>query len=274
VPGTHPLTPGIGAEISGLDLTKPLSQAMVTWVSEQLVKYKVIFFRDQALDTSQHVAFARQFGDLEVHPVNPKDGFPEVLVLHNDADRPPLGTAFWHSDVTWRPEPSLGSILFAHKVPKVGGDTLFANMEAAYEGLDTKTQQLIEGREAIHAFEPLRRKLVLDGASPERLAQYEAEFPDVTHPIVRTHPVTGRKSIYVNTLFTMGIKGMPTAEAKILLKKLFATATKPEYQCRFRWRKNSIAFWDNRAAQHYAAADYYPNERLMERVTIKGDRPR
>jgi taurine dioxygenase len=269
----HRLTPVIGAEISGVDLAKPLSQETVTWLTQQLINHKVIFFRDQAIDTSQHLAFARRFGELEVHPVTPKKGFPEVLVLHNDADRPAFGTAFWHSDVTWRPEPSLGSILISRKVPDIGGDTLFANMESAYDGLDDKTQKLIEGRNAIHAFEPLRLSLIQEGASPEQLAQYEEQFPAVTHPIVRTHPVTGRKSLYVNALFTLGIEGMSKHEAKPLLKKLFATASKPEYQCRFRWRKHSMAFWDNRAAQHYAAADYYPNERIMERVTIKGDKP-
>ena len=273
MPQAHQLTPAIGAEISGIDLTSTLSQETIAWISEQFATHKVIFFRDQPLSTPQHLDFARLFGELEVHPVNPKPDFPEVLVLHNDADRPPLSTAFWHSDVTWRPAPSMGSILLARKVPHLGGDTLFANMEAAYDGLDDATRQLIEGRRAIHGFEPLRQTLVMEGASSERLAKFDTQFPAVTHPIVRTHPVTHRKSIYVNTLFTLGIEDMPASEAKPLLKKLFATATKPEYQCRFKWHKHSIAFWDNRAAQHYAAADYYPHERIMERVTIKGDKP-
>ena len=273
MPELYPLSPAIGAEIAGLDLCGGLSSETIEWIAAQLVRYKVIFFRDQALSTVQHLEFARQFGDLETHPVTPKEGFPEVLVLHNDAERPAQGTAFWHSDVTWRPEPSLGSILIARKVPEVGGDTLFANMEAAYDGLDDKTQQQIAGCSAIHAFEPLRQSLVEAAVSPERLAKHDVDFPAVTHPIVRTHPVTGRQSIYVNRLFTLGIVDMSDDEAKPLLRKLFATASKPEYQCRFRWRKHSIAFWDNRAAQHYAAADYYPNERIMERVTIAGDKP-
>lgn len=267
------ITPSIGAEISGIDLTKPIKQETLSWLTQQLVDHKVIFFRDQPIDTLQHLEFARQFGELEAHPIYPKEGFPEVMVLHNDAKRPPSGTAFWHSDVTWRPEPSLGSILLARCVPETGGDTLFANMEAAFEGLDTKTKELIEGQTAVHGFEPLRQSLIQQGANAERLAQYEMEYPTVTHPIVRTHPVSGRKSLYVNTLFTLGIKDMPLNEARPLLKKLFATANKPEYQCRFHWANNSIAFWDNRAAQHYAVADYYPQERIMERVTIKGDRP-
>ena len=267
------ITPTIGAEISGVDLTQTLSQETVAWVSQQLLDYKVIFFRDQPIDTPQHLAFARQFGELEVHPIQRKEGFPEVLVLHNDAERPPAGTAFWHSDVTWRPEPSLGSILIAKKVPEVGGDTLFANMEAAYADLDDTTRAQIERRNAIHAFEPLRQALIKRGASAEELAQYAIDYPIVTHPIVRTHPVSGRKSIYVNGLFTLGIEDMADTEAKPLLERLFATAAKPEHQCRFRWRQHSMAFWDNRSAQHYASADYFPNERIMERVTVQGDRP-
>ena len=269
----EPLTPAIGAEIVGLDLAA-VDRDVAHWVTDQLIAHKVLFFRDQTLDTDAHLNFARQFGALETHPVQPKAGFPEVMVLHSDGDHPPQGTAYWHSDVTWRPEPSLGSVLYARAVPPVGGDTLFANMEAAYEGLDADTKVRIAGRFAIHEFEPLRRTLLADGATPERIASYEEKYPRVRHPIVRAHPTTGRPSLYVNCLFTMGIEGMPDDEAKPLLARLFAQASKPEYQCRFRWRENSGAFWDNRAAQHYAAADYFPAVRTMERVTIQGDRPR
>lgn len=273
MPHAKPLTPVIGAEISGIDLRQPLSLDSVQWLTDQLVRYKVIFFRDQDIDPQQHLDFAREFGPLETHPVNPKDGFPELLVLHNDANRPPADTAVWHSDVTWRLEPSLGSILIARKVPEVGGDTLFANMEAAYQGLDDETKALITGRRAIHQFEPMRQYLLQSGADAEKMAKFEKKYPKTTHPIVRSHPITGEKSIFVNRLFTVGIEGMADAEAQPLLDKLFASASQPEYQCRFRWRKHSIAFWDNRAAQHYATADYYPHERVMERATIEGDRP-
>ena len=273
MPHAKPLTPVIGAEISGIDLRQPLSLDSVQWLTDQLVRYKVIFFRDQDIDPQQHLDFAREFGPLETHPVNPKDGFPELLVLHNDANRPPADTAVWHSDVAWRLEPSLGSILIARKVPEVGGDTLFANMEAAYQGLDDETKALITGRRAIHQFEPMRQYLLQSGADAEKMAKFEKKYPKTTHPIVRSHPITGEKSIFVNRLFTVGIEGMADAEAQPLLDKLFASASQPEYQCRFRWRKHSIAFWDNRAAQHYATADYYPHERVMERATIEGDRP-
>ena len=268
-----PITPTIGAEIQGLDLREGLDVRVQAWVADQLVKYKVIFFRDQNISAQQHLDFARQFGTLETHPVNPKEGFPEMLVLHNDSDRPPSDTAIWHSDVTWRPQPSLGSILIARKVPEIGGDTLFANMEAAYESLDDGVRAAIDKLRAVHRFEPMRQYLLQTGADTQQMAKFEKKYPAVTHPIVRTHPVTGRKSIYVNALFTVGIEGMTDTQAQPLLETLFATAARPEHQCRFQWRESSIAFWDNRAAQHYATADYYPNERLMERATIVGDTP-
>ena len=168
-----PLTPVIGAEISGIDLRQPLSLDSVQWLTDQLVRYKVIFFRDQDIDPQQHLDFARDFGPLETHPLNPKDGFPELLVLHNDANRPAADTAVWHSDVTWRPEPSLGSVLIAREVPKVGGDTLFANREAAYRGLDDVTKALIKDRRAIHQFEPMRQHLLQSGADAEKMAKFE-----------------------------------------------------------------------------------------------------
>ena len=266
-------TPTIGAEIRGIDLSQDISQENVEWLEAQLVRHKVIFFRDQNIDPAAHLGFARKFGELETHPVNPKEGFSEIMVLHNNAEKPPSGTAVWHSDVTWRAKPSLGSILIARKVPNVGGDTLFADMEAAYEFLDDATQSEIKGMKAKHQFAPMRRYLIESGADAERLARFDLDYPPVLHPLVRTHPVTGRKSLYVNALFTVGIEGVPNDEAKRLLRNLFATAVRPEIQCRFRWQENSIAFWDNRSCQHYATADYYPNERLMERVTIQGDQP-
>lgn len=273
MPLAIPQTPTIGAEIQGLDLRQKISAANVDWLIEQLVRFKVIFFRDQNIDAEAHLRFAREFGQLETHPVNPKENFPELLVLHHHADNPPSGTAVWHSDVTWRKSPSLGSILIARQVPTVGGDTLFADMEAAYAYLDEKTRHEVSELQAIHQFAPMRRHLIKSGANAERLAKFDSAYPPVLHPVVRTHPVSGRKSLYVNELFTVGIKGVPQDRARPLLTKLFATATRPEIQCRFRWQKHSIAFWDNRACQHYATADYYPHERLMERATIEGTPP-
>ncbi|MEM6484894.1 MAG: TauD/TfdA family dioxygenase [Pseudomonadota bacterium] len=267
------LTPGIGTEILGIDLREPHSQETIDYLAELLVERKVLFFRDQPLTRGEHVAFAARFGELEVHPFTPNDPeHPEVIHLVNDRDRPP-SINVWHSDVTWRSEPSLGSILRARLLPSVGGDTLFANMEAAYDALDDGLKEQLEGLQAVHDNENFLRAMAKRGASDAEVAARRAQFPPVTHPVVRTHPVSGRKSLYVNRAFTRAIVGMEPAESDALLQKLFLQAWIPDFQCRFRWEVDSLAFWDNRAAQHYAAADYYPERREMERVTIIGDKP-
>ncbi len=267
------LTPNIGTEVHGIDLSSDLDQTVIEYLSRLLVERKVIFFREQHITMQEHVAFAARFGELEVHPFtdnNPEH--PEVIHLNNDRDHPPYINV-WHSDVTWRAEPSLGSILRARVVPESGGDTLFANMETAYDALDDDTKAQIEDLQAIHDNETFLQAMKANGASEEAVAAKRAEFPPSTHPVVRTHPVSGRKSIYVNRTFTRRIVDMDPAESEALLQKLYLQAWIPEHQCRFRWRPDSFAFWDNRAAQHYAAADYWPERRQMERVTIVGERP-
>ncbi len=268
-----PLTPTIGAVISGLDLAKPLDGGELAALRAALLDWKVLFFRDQDITTEQHLAFARQFGELEVHPFAPhKEGYPEVLAITHDRERRGRENT-WHSDVTWRIEPSLGSVLRAIEVPPVGGDTLFADMYAAYEGLSDKVKEQIEGAVAIHDFAHFRRGLRKAGKSEEEIEAFNQAYPMVEHPVVRTHPETGRKAIYVNAAFTQHIVGLEKAESDALLTHLYAQAAVPEYQCRFRWETGSVAFWDNRASQHYAASDYWPAVRRMERVTIIGDRP-
>lgn len=268
------LSPCIGTEVHGIDLGATHDESVFAWLSALLVERKVLFFRDQAISIPQHIAFARGFGELEVHPFTRNDDeHPEVIRLDNDRDRPPRINV-WHSDVTWRENPSLGSILRARVVPEVGGDTLFANMEAAYDGLDDDTKERIEGLIAVHDNRPFLRFMKRNGASDEEVEAKRAEFPPMRHPVVRTHPVSGRKSIYVNRTFTRTIEGLEAEEADTLLQHLYHQAWIPDYQCRFRWRPDSLAFWDNRAAQHYAAADYWPDVRKMERVTIIGDKPR
>jgi taurine dioxygenase len=195
-----------------------------------------------------------------------------VLAITHDRDRPGRENT-WHSDVTWRIEPSLGSVLRAIEVPHVGGDTLFADMYAAYEGLKDEVKEKIEGRVALHDFAHFRTGMRKRGVSEDEIEAFNSRYPSVEHPIVRTHPETGRKGLYVNAGFTQHIVGMDEQESKSLLKYLYSRAAIPEYQCRFRWKKDSIAFWDNRASQHYAASDYWPAVRRMERVTIVGDRP-
>ena len=270
---TLPLTPSVGAEVAGIDLAGNLSDGIIAWLSEQLVEHKVLFFREQHISVQQHITFARRFGELEVHPFSPQHrDHPEVLLLRNDREHPPYINV-WHSDVTWRQAPSLGSILRARKVPAVGGDTLFANMEAAYDGLDEGMKARLEGLIAVHDNENFLAGMKARGASDAEVQAKREEFPPMRHPVVRTHPVSGRKSLYVNRAFTRSIEGMSEDAGHALLKTLFQTAWRPEVQCRFRWRPDSLAFWDNRAVQHYAAADYWPEERHMERVTIVGDAP-
>lgn len=269
----HHLSPVIGTEVLGIDLTS-VSDETIGWLSDLLVERKVLFFRDQPISSEAHIAFARRFGELEVHPFTDNDSIhPEVIHLRNDREHPPY-INLWHSDVTWRAEPSLGSILRARVVPEVGGDTLFANMEAGYDALDDDTKERIDGLWATHDNEGFLRGMRQRGASEAEIEAKRAEFPPQQHPVVRTHPVSGRKSIYVNRAFTRRIDGMEPAESDALLERLYHQAWIPDFQCRFRWAADSLAFWDNRAAQHYAAADYWPAERFMERVTIVGDRPR
>jgi taurine dioxygenase len=229
----------------------------------------VLFFRDQDITTQQHVDFAKRFGELEDHPFLPsKADFPMVISFSKD-DRVKGVENVWHSDVTWREKPSLGSVLRNREVPRVGGDTLFSDMFAAYEGLTDEVKQQIDGRTAVHDFTQTFG-MAMD---PESRAAKQAEYPPVEHPVVRTHPVSGKKGIYVNAIFTDTIVDMEREESDRLLNHLYRQAAIPEYQCRFHWEKNSIAFWDNRAAQHYAVSDYWPQKREMERVTIIGDRP-
>ena len=269
----RPLTPVIGAEIEGIDLSADLSDLQFAEIRRALLEWKVIFFRDQDITTEQHLDFGRRFGSLEVFPfAPPKPGYPEVLAITHDEKSRGRENA-WHSDVTWREIPSLGSILRAIEVPPVGGDTLFADMNMAYDLLPDVIKRRIDGRIAVHDFPHIRAGFRKKGVSEAEIEEFETKYPRVEHPVVRTHPETGRKSLYVNAVFTQHIVGMAPEKSSTLLNQLFAQAAIPEYQCRFRWRKNSIAFWDNRACQHYAASDYFPAVRRMERVTVVGDRP-
>ncbi len=264
----RPLSPTIGAEIGGVDLGD-LDGETFAEIERAHLDYKVIFFRDQDITTEQHLAFARRFGELEEHPFLPsKEGYTKIIRFAKDEDVKGVENV-WHSDVSWREQPSLGSVLRAHEVPSVGGDTLFSDMVAAYQGLDDELKAKLEGLRAVHDF-TRTFGLLLD---PEALAEKQKEFPAIEHPVVRTHPVTGKKAIYVNAVFTSHIVGMEREEGDRLLLLLYSQAAVPEYQCRFRWQKNSIAFWDNRSLQHYAASDYWPQQRVMERVTIIGARP-
>lgn len=265
----RPLTPSVGAEVHNIDLGELCDPGTWAELDKAFATHKVLFFRDQDITTDQHVAFCRQFGDLEVHPFIPaKPDHPEVVVLLANEQRKGNENT-WHSDVTWREEPSLGSMLRAVELPDLGGDTLFANMEAAYDGLTDEVRDKIDDLTAVHDF----TKVFGWMKTEDELAELHEKYPPAEHPVVRTHPVTGNKSIYVNAGFTSHIVGMGADESERLLRHLYRQAAIPEYQCRFRWEPNSFALWDNRCVQHYAVSDYYPNRRLMERVTIVGSRP-
>jgi taurine dioxygenase len=265
-----PTTPNIGAEIAGIDLSRPLGNRQVDELHDALAAHQVLFFRDQKLDYDSAKAFARHFGDLHIHPNTPgPDGHPEILPIHADANSKRIAGERWHSDVSCDPEPPLGSILYLHTVPPVGGDTLFASQYAAYDALSPQLKTYLEGLTAFHDGGPSYRATNAKIGVPEAGRIY----PSANHPVVRTHPVTGRKALYVNRGFTQRINGLPDDEARALLAFLIEHSVKPDFQVRFRWRANSVAFWDNRAVQHLAVWDYFPQVRTGFRVTIKGDRP-
>ena len=264
----RPLTPAIGAEIHGIDLGAPDISNRGPEIRVALLTHGVIFFPDQQLTQEQQIAFARHFGDLEIHPATPKAQVNrEVLRIAYGPDSRGEEN-FWHSDVTWRECSSLGSILLAREIPECGGDTLFANMHLAYERLSEQMKRFCEGLTAVHDISRVFARRL--NKTPEELHD---KYPPMRHPVIRTHPETGKRAIYVNTAFTSHVEGLSGAESRWLLDHLYATARDVEIQCRFRWREGSVAFWDNRVCQHLAASDYFPARRVMERVTIAGDRP-
>ncbi len=266
----EPLSPVIGAEIHGIDLSKPLTNREHAEIHEALLKHCVVFFRDQEIDLDQQKAFGRRFGNLHIHPTAPSpQGHPEILVIKADEKSKAVAGNRWHSDVSCDPEPPMGSILHMRNLPPSGGDTLFANMYAAYDGLSEPMQQFLGGLKAWHESEHVHR--VTLGLT--KLREGLKEYPRNLHPVVRTHPETGRKALYVNSGFTTRIEGLSQSESRALLDMLFEHVKTPEFQCRFKWREKSMAFWDNRSAQHYACWDYFPHSRLGYRVTVCGDKP-
>ncbi len=263
-------TPRIGAFIHGLDLNRQLSNQEVGALQQALADHQVLFFRDQPLTLESQKAVGRLFGPLHIHPNTPgPEGHPEILPIHADAQSKRVAGEQWHSDVSCDEEPPLGSILHLHTVPPAGGDTLFASMYAAYEALSPRMKAYLDGLTALHSGErSYRRTNRLLGIDDRGRS-----FPQANHPVVRTHPATGRKALFVNRGFTERLNEVPEEESQAILGYLYAHADKPEFQVRFRWEVNSVAFWDNRAVQHKALWDYYPEVRSGYRVTVKGDRP-
>lgn len=267
-----PLSPVLGAEIGGVDLSQPLDDGVIAEIRRAWLEYRVIFFRDQDITPEQHLAFARRFGDLVTYPmVKGLDGYPEiapVIKLEHETDN--FG-GIWHSDTTYLPQPPMGAILVARELPPEGGDTLFANMVMAYEALpDDMKEKLSEliainssAKDHVAKSREDRQKDMVD--VPEPLS--------AEHPAVRTHPETGLKSLYVNRGHTVGFKGMAEDESAPLLEELFEHQTRGEFTCRFQWRPGSIAFWDNRSTQHNPINDYHGHRRVMHRITLAGDVP-
>jgi alpha-ketoglutarate-dependent taurine dioxygenase len=265
----QPLGSTLGAEISGVDLRAPIPAPVFAEIEQALWNYKVIFFRDQPLDASEQLAFARQFGDLEIHPIIPPNSdFPELARFEKSEEMGGYEN-IWHHDVTWRETPSKLAILRAVEVPATGGDTLFADMVAAYAGLDDEWKKRIADISVVHDY-----MRAFGAAVPqEQKAAARQRFPEVTHPAVGTHEQTGQRYLYVNRAFVERIDGKTREESLAIIQHLARQAETPEYQCRFHWTKDAIAIWDNRAVQHYAASDYWPDSRVMERASVIGNRP-
>jgi alpha-ketoglutarate-dependent taurine dioxygenase len=267
---TRPVGATVGAEIDGLALSGDLSDDVIAELRHALCEYKVLFFRDQPLDAATHVAFARRFGELEIPPFIPANTEqPELVRFEKSAEVGGYENG-WHADVTWRECPSMGAVLHAVSVPPSGGDTLFCDMAAVYDSLDDELRDRIDALTAIHDYAQVFGHQISDADKDVM----RAKFPPVEHPVVRTHPETGRRTLFVNRFFTSRIVGLDPAESSALIHELCREADYPEYQCRFRWETDSVAFWDNRAVQHYAVSDYWPDVRIVERASIIGDRPR
>lgn len=264
----------LGAEVTGLDLTRPLSAATIEALKLAHAEHGVLVFPDQVISSEDLKRFGRCFGELSVHPFSTSSAdAPELIVYDNKEGNPPAPTDIWHTDETFREAPPMGTALCSKIVPEVGGNTAFASMTAVYEGLSDRWQRFLSGLEAVHDFKPFRSLFPNDAAGIEKMRRFEDKYPSVTHPVVSVHPITGRKVLFVNPQFTLYIKGMAEDESRLILDMLYRKTLIHEYQYRHRWAPNMLVFWDNRNVQHSALHDYYPQRRLMERVTIAGTRP-
>lgn len=272
----RPIAGALGAEVGGVDLSAELDDRNLDEIHRALLDHHVLFFHDQDLTPQRQARFASCFGQLNRHPyVKPLDGAPEIFaIVKEPEDRHHFGNG-WHVDLSYAERPAMGAMLYGREVPPYGGDTLFANLHLAYDALSDGMKSMLQGLTAIFSnartYGPDAQRF-RDGVQAMSVAQ-QAEISRVEHPIVRTHPETGRKSLFVNELHVVGIKDMTDAEARPLLDYLNRHITRPEFTCRFRWRRGSLAFWDNRCTAHYAIDDFHGMRRVMHRATIEGDRP-
>jgi taurine dioxygenase len=272
-----PVSGNLGAEIYGVDLRHPLGDSTYKEIRQALLENCVIFFRDQDITPDQQKAFAARFGQLQIHPYIPTlEGHPEIIELASDPDGPAemsYQSNKWHTDMTFVAEPPMGCVLFGKVIPEAGGDTMFLNLYRAFETLSPAMQEFVCTLTAVHNITVSMPEGFIDEAwAPNQLKRLHEKTPAVEHPVVRTHPETKRKCLFVNSNFTSHIKGLNRNESQALLAMLYEHIAKPENVCRFNWRTHSIAFWDNRCTQHYAVNDYHAL-RIMHRVTIEGERP-
>ena len=266
-----PFAPNLGAEVYGVDLSKPVPDDQFEEINQAFLKYQVLFFKDQSeIPPEQHVAFGKRFGPLHAHPAAPTmKGHPEIFEIHATKNSKVANGEFWHSDVSCDETPPLGTMLQIHIAPPCGGDTMFSDMYAAYEDLSDPIKNMLGGLSALHSSEHIYKGRYSDRGKSDA----EIDCPEAIHPIVRTHPGTGRKSLFVNRTFTTKVIGLSDHESDAILNMLFEHAEHINYQIRFRWTLNDMAFWDNRCCMHRAIWDYWPEERKGRRVTIKGDKP-
>lgn len=268
-----PYAGALGAVVENLDLTSTISPSVFDELNQALLEYEVLFFRDQPLEPKDHAQLASMFGEPQMHEAYPHvEGFPQLTILEND-EANPSKIEMWHTDMTFRASPPLGSILHGVIVPEKGGDTMFASMSAAFEGLSPSMQDFVSRLTAIHDFSFGFQESLNEPGGRDRLARMVIDNPPVEHPVVRTHPLSGKKGLFVNSLFTLSIKELSKKESDSLLALLFNHVVTPEYTCRFQWQPDSIAMWDNRITQHKPVNDYWPAHRRMQRITIDGDRP-
>ncbi|OWP52925.1 taurine dioxygenase [Pseudomonas nitroreducens] len=271
----EPISPALGAIVSGVRLADPLDDAAQRQIEQALLDHHVLFFRDQPLTPTQQANFATRFGDLHIHPIYPSSPEQREVIVLDTAVTDVRDNAIWHTDVTFLETPALGAVLAAKQLPPYGGDTLWASGIAAFEALSKPLQQLLDGLTATHDISksfPQERFGATD-ADLARLEEARQKNPPRSHPVIRTHPVTGRKALFVSDGFTTRINELEPAESRAILDLLFAHFARPEFTVRWRWRENDVAFWDNRVTQHYAVDDYRPQRRVMHRATILGDKP-
>lgn len=276
------ISPACGAQVVGVDIRNPLSDSIVTQLHQALAESGILLFRGSEVTPEEHIAFSRHFGPLEAHVIGEfaLPEHPEIFVVSNILDgNKPKGAVYagqyWHSDLSYMKKPSLGSLLLCREMPPIGGDTMWANMYLAYDNLSEHTKKFLGGLKAVHdyshAYDTYFAHLK---ERPPLTPEQRANTPPVEHPVIRTHPVTGRKALYVNPGFTKGFVGMPKEESQPILDFLFRHSTRPEFVYRHKWQVNDLVFWDNRCTMHYALADYdFSVRRHMHRTTLAGDLP-